>query len=107
MTPQAAYDLLAPKLSTAERSALDVIFAAVVEIQPIDSAPTDGTVVMVNDTTSCSALPWAPAKYTSAGEWSGWLYDDDIMNDCNPTGPQPTHWLTRMPNAASAQGHAR
>lgn len=26
-------------------------------------------------------------------EWSGWIYDDEILNDSRPLGPQPTHWL--------------
>ncbi len=65
---------------------------------PIAGAPKD-QVVLVNDTTGQS--PWAAARWVESPEWSGWIYDDDAAADCNPTGPEPTHWLDvpSLPNA--------
>lgn len=67
---------------------------------PIESAPKD-RVTLVNDTTGQS--PWAAARWVEAPEWSGWIYDDDAAADCNPTGPEPTHWLDvpSLPNVES------
>lgn len=59
---------------------------------PISSAPKDGRIVLVNDTND-GATPWAAAKWLEGEEWSGWIYDDEILNDSRPLGPQPTHWL--------------
>lgn len=63
--------------------------------QPIETAPKDGSVRLVNDTTSDT--PWVAAKWIGGDEWEGWIYDDDIMCDSNPTGPQPTHWFDLPP----------
>lgn len=57
---------------------------------PISTAPRDGSVVLVNDTNGNA--PWAAAKWVSSPEWSGWVYDDELLNDANPLGPQPTIW---------------
>lgn len=57
---------------------------------PISTAPKDGAVVLVNDTSGNA--PWAAAKWVSSPEWSGWVYDDELLNDANPLGPQPTIW---------------
>ncbi len=59
---------------------------------PIESAPKDRDVILVNDTND-DAAPWAAAKWLDGDEWSGWIYDDEILNDNLPLGPQPTHWL--------------
>lgn len=64
--------------------------------QPIESAPRDGTVVLVEDT-SDSNSPWAAAKWMEGVEWSGWVYDDDLLQDAFPLGPQPTMWLDVPP----------
>ena len=61
------------------------------EWQPIETAPKDGTTILVNDTTG--TCPWAAARYSAFHEWSGWAYDDDILQDACPNGPQPTHWF--------------
>lgn len=60
--------------------------------QPIETAPKDGTIVLVNDTTE-SCTPWVAASYLNGDEWDGWVYDDAISQDANPLGPQPTHWI--------------
>lgn len=60
--------------------------------QPIETAPRDGTVVLVNDTTP-GFTPWVAARYFSCAEWLGWVYDDETLTDSNPIGPNPTHWL--------------
>lgn len=60
---------------------------------PIDSAPKRRErPVLVNDTNKDMA-PWAAAKWLEGEEWSGWVYDDELLNDSYPLGPQPTHWL--------------
>lgn len=59
--------------------------------RPIETAPRD-RVVLVNDTTAVSAAPWAAAKWLDCDDWEGWVYDDDILQDNAPCGPQPTHW---------------
>ena len=60
--------------------------------QSIESAPKDGTVILVEDTNESTA-PWAAAKWLSGKEWSGWVYDDEILQDGLPLGPCPTLWL--------------
>lgn len=59
----------------------------------INTAPKD-EVVLVNDTTG--ATEWAAAKWIETPEWKGWMYDDEILADCSPMGPNPTHWF-RVP----------
>lgn len=58
----------------------------------IDSAPKDGSTILVNDT-SQSASPWAAAKWVSCEQWEGWAYEDEIQADGSPEGPRPTKWL--------------
>ncbi|MBK6616298.1 hypothetical protein [Ottowia sp.] len=60
--------------------------------QPIESAPHAGGPILVDDTNEGNA-PWAAAKWLGGEEWSGWVYDDDLLNDAYPLGPQPTRWL--------------
>jgi hypothetical protein len=62
------------------------------EWQPIETAPKDGEMVLVNDTTD-GYTPWVAASYRADEEWSGWVYDDKTTEDSNPLGPNPTHWL--------------
>lgn len=58
---------------------------------PIADAPKDGVSVLVNDTTSLNV--YCMAHYLNCEEWSGWAYDDEQSNDCNPLGPQPTNFM--------------
>lgn len=58
----------------------------------IETASKDGRVILVNDTNP-DAAPWAAAKWLSMPEWSGWVYDDDLLNDSMPGGPMPTLWF--------------
>lgn len=62
---------------------------------PIETAPKDGSVILVNDTTG--ATPWAAAKWLQGEQWSGWIYDDELALDNNPVGPLPTVWLQLPP----------
>ena len=64
--------------------------------QPIETAPEDGTTVLVNDTT-LGFTPWAVAYYMAGEEWSGWAYDNSYLSDSNPLGPNPTHWMPLPP----------
>ena len=57
----------------------------------ISDAPKDGTILLVNDTTGTT--PWAAARWVEGDEWSGWIYDDDALQDNSPLGPQPTHFM--------------
>ncbi|MFN8793855.1 MAG: hypothetical protein ACK50K_06045 [Betaproteobacteria bacterium] len=66
---------------------------------PIATAPHDGTMVLVNDTTP-GYTPWVAASYLDGEEWSGWVYDDATTADSNPLGPNPTHWLPVPPLSA-------
>lgn len=59
---------------------------------PIDTAPKDREQALVNDTNP-GAAPWAAARWIEVPEWSGWVYDDETLNDSRPLGPQPTHLL--------------
>ena len=72
---------------------------------PIESAPKDGTMVLVNDTTP-GYTPWVAANYLDGEEWQGWMYDDATTQDCNPLGPNPTHWIIipELPQTPVAAG---
>ncbi len=59
---------------------------------PIKTAPKGEKPVLVNDTNEGNA-PWAAARWLEGSEWSGWVYDDELMNDSYPLGPNPTCWL--------------
>lgn len=64
--------------------------------QPIETAPRDGTEVLANDTSGIGSRV-VVAKYLAGDEWSGWIYDDDMLTDCNPLGPRPSHWMPLPP----------
>lgn len=76
----------------AERRTLAAVQAPTLRWLPIDTASKDGRVILVNDTNE-NAAPWAAAKWLPGDQWSGWVYDDELMNDCQPGGPNPTLWL--------------
>ena len=65
---------------------------------PIESAPKDDGVRVVNDTIDGG---WVVASYENGDEWSGWVYDDQTAQDSNPTGPMPTHWFFVPPPPTS------
>ena len=65
------------------------------EWMPIETAPKDRT-ILTNDTSEGGG-PWTAAKWLESPQWSGWVYDDDILNDACPHGPMPTHWLDVPP----------
>lgn len=66
--------------------------------QPIETASKDGTVILVNDMNelACPA-PWVAAKWLENEHWSGWVYEDELLNDSIPNGPQPTFWFDLPP----------
>jgi len=70
--------------------------------QPIETAPKDGSVLLVNDTTDGGDL-WVAAKWLSAEDWSGWIYDNELVLDSNPKGPEPTHWFPLPPLPSNAE----
>ena len=63
--------------------------------KPISQAEHGKEPLLVNDTTGTTT--WCATTWCSHPEWSGWIYDDDVLNDANPTGPQPTHFLEVPP----------
>ena len=69
---------------------------------PIESAPKDRP-ILVNDTTGFA--PWAVARWQEAKEWSGWVYEDEILSDARPLGPCPTMWLQGLDWRAIDTGH--
>jgi len=70
--------------------------------QPIEKADKS-EILLVNDSTGFSSAPWVAAKYINHPEWSGWAYEDDILTDGNPLGPQPTHFFHVPPLPAPLQ----
>lgn len=72
---------------------------AMAQWQKIDSAPKDGSVILVDDSNALqgSTAPWVAAKWFANEVWSGWIYDDDLLNDSCPLGPEPKYWLANMP----------
>lgn len=64
--------------------------------QPIETAPKDGSLILVNDTND-GYTPWVAASYVESEEWSGWYYDDIQLVQSNPLGPNPTHWIDVPP----------
>jgi hypothetical protein len=67
------------------------------EWQPIETAPKDGTVVLVNDYEAQEGAAYVMAYWQSGSDWSGWAYEDEMLNDAQPLGPSPTHWFLIPP----------
>jgi hypothetical protein len=59
--------------------------------QPIDTAPKDGSVICTDD--SSGLTNWCASKWLAGEEWSGWIYDDELLLDNNPCGPCPSFWI--------------
>jgi hypothetical protein len=61
----------------------------------IESAPKDGKIILVNDTTvnGGETAPWVAAVWEDDGTWSGWQYAEVMIAECNPDGPKPTFWM--------------
>lgn len=73
------------------------IMADSVTWQPIETAPKD-RVILVNDTSYVgSSSPWVTARWVSDPEWSGWAYEEEMLQDACPLGPCPTHWFDVPP----------
>ena len=64
--------------------------------QSIAQAPKDRPQLLVNDTNE-GAAPWASAVWIECPEWSGWAYEDELLNDAHHLGPLPTHFLDVPP----------
>lgn len=68
---------------------------------PISSAPKDGKPLLVEDSNATTSLganaPWVAAKWLEGEEWSGWIYEDELLNDHFPMGPQPRWWFDLPP----------
>jgi hypothetical protein len=67
----------------------------VIEWMPIETAPRD-RVILTNDNGDGGSV-WTASKWLESAEWSGWVYDEDILNDACPLGPMPTLWLDVPP----------
>lgn len=62
--------------------------------QTIETAPKDRE-ILVNDTTGYAN--WASAHWIENSCYEGWAYTDELANDSNPLGPQPTQWFDVPP----------
>ena len=62
---------------------------------PIETAPRDGRVILVNE--MYAGTSFIAAKWLSSPEYSGWCYDDAMIADELPLGPNPTHWFDVPP----------
>jgi len=77
------------------------------EWQPIETAPKDGTRVLIADAKNVETGQWSPAYYSGTGYFvdydEGW--DDDRYDAAQRfyrNGPQPTHWMP-LPAAPVAE----
>lgn len=62
--------------------------------QPIEAAPKDNKApILVNDVNGA----WAAAKWLECDGFAGWIYEDEILQDVYPLGPQPAHWFDVPP----------
>ena len=71
----------------------------------IEDAPKNAAAVLVNDTNP-GMPPWVAAHWLQGEEWSGWVYNDEILHDSCLTGPQPTLFLRvpALPESIASKG---
>ena len=77
--------------------------------RPIATAPKDGRLVLVNDyflyegaiCTNFVAVKWVPCY-----RWSGWVYDDEALQEARPEGPKAQFWFDVPPPPSPAQTEA-
>mgnify|MGYP006266670133 CR=1 FL=1 len=55
--------------------------------QPIETAPTNGTVIWAFNGEQVRM------RWSQGDQWALWIYDDDVLNDIDPSPDQPTHWM--------------
>ena len=67
--------------------------------QPIETAPKDGTAVLVSEGRFCSCVEWNE-------EFDWWAVDDNKLGPFRLRGAAPTHWqpLPNPPKEQSAGG---
>lgn len=100
-----------PRTVLALLAEIDALRAAQ-QWQPIESAPKDGTWVLLWDArheVAVSGRWWhEPTMDTPSGYepgWDGWSADDDLLVWDDPTS-QPTHWMLLPAPPADAKGGA-
>lgn len=64
---------------------------------PIETAPRDGTEIWAFNPTFEEQCV---IRWCAGTEWSGWLYNDAILNDCLSIELSPTHWQPLPPPPA-------
>lgn len=65
-------------------------------IQPIDTAPKTRAIMLIEKGGRHVEARWQ--SYSEKGEtlWEGWCYEDAILADVAPEGPdEPTHWYDK------------
>jgi hypothetical protein len=82
--------VLAGKLSEALKTVSDADFVQIIEAavapvgwQPIETAPKDGTIVLVWDGENMAVADWVEFPYRPGG---GWMEGIEVFSD-------PTHWM--------------
>jgi hypothetical protein len=74
------------------------------EWMPISSAPKD-RVILTNDNGDGGGV-WTTSRWLEGKEWSGWIYDEEVLNDACPFGPIPTFWIdVPLPPPPKEQSH--
>lgn len=58
--------------------------------QKIESAPKDGTEIMVWEPGAVPNI--AVAQWLTADDFCGLIYTDEMLADVVPDGPRATHW---------------
>jgi hypothetical protein len=62
--------------------------------QPIDTAPTDGSAILVSEGRFCFCVEWNL-------EFNWWAVDDNKLGPFRLRGSAPTHWMPLPPPPAT------
>lgn len=79
---------------------LELLKGAVPVWQPIETAPKDGTHVILGTTGAATAGRTLLDMFFESGEWGNY---DDVIDDMLFTGERLTHWMPMLAPPASSQ----